>query len=45
MLMSLRNFKLLNINGFFSFHEEFMQNGIAVSDVIFAETEDLPMLS
>ena len=45
MLMSLRNFKLLNINGFFSFHEEFMKNGIAVSDIVFAETEDLPMLS
>jgi hypothetical protein len=45
MLMGLWDFELLNINGFFSFHEEFMQDGITVSDIIFVEAEDLPMLS
>ncbi len=45
MLMGLRNFELFDINGFFSFHEEFMEDGVAVSDIVLVETEDLPMLS
>jgi hypothetical protein len=45
MLIGLGNLVLLYIDQLLSFHKELMQNGIAVSDIVFIETEDLPMLS
>ncbi len=43
--MGLRDFKLLDVDGLVSLHEELVQEGAAESDFIFIHTENVPMLS
>jgi hypothetical protein len=44
-VVGLRNLKLLHVDGFLRFHQQFMKEGVAVPNLVFVEAEDAPVSS
>ncbi len=42
-VVGLWDLKLLHVDGFLRLHEQFMEEGIAVPDLVFVEAEDAPV--